>query len=650
MTRQGIRVTMRGGAESRAPRAVGIWVRVSTEEQAQGDSPKHHELRARMYAESRGWTVVELYDLSGWSGKSVMEHPETKRMLADLHGKRISGLIFSKLARLARNTRELLDFADIFREADADLISLQEAIDTSTPAGRLFYTILAAMAHWEREEIADRVAASVPIRAKLGKPTGGAAPFGYRWKDDRLEIDAQEAPVRRRIYELFLTERRLKTVARLLNEAGHRTRKGALFTHTTVERLIRDPTAKGLRRANYTKSLGEGKKWVLKPESEWVTSTVSAIIDEALWAECNRLLDERRQGERPGPKPVHLFTGLVSCVCGQKMYVPSNTPKYVCYGCRNKVPEADLEAVFVEQLRGLLLSPEALAEHLAAADTRLGEQEALLKSLEGEHRSSCEEGEKLYRLYLAGGLSPQGFGERNRPLEARLGELEEEIPRLQGEIDFRKMQRLNEAHIVAEARDLYTRWNDLAFEERRTLVENLMERVTVGKDEIAFDLRDLPALRETVAEGARKDMAALPFCHLTIAGPRPDRFAGKPRNLAEHLRKHRMGEGSTQAQACGTLGVDPDTLSGWERGQRQPSVWQWPAIVAYLGYEPWRPPGTLGETIRARRFALGLSQRELGQSLGLDPGTVSAWERSCPRRRTTRARRILEAWLKGSFE
>jgi site-specific DNA recombinase len=227
--------------------------------------------------------VQAVYDIAGVSGKAVMEHAETKRMLDDVKQGRISGLIFSKLARLTRNARELMDFSDFFRDHSADLISLQENIDTGTPSGRLFYNMVAVMAQWEREEIVDRVRASISVRAKLGKPLNGKAPFGYHWKEKKLLPHPEEGPVRRLMYELFAQHGRKKTVARILTDRGCRTRDGSKWSDTSVGRLIQDPTAKGIHRSNYTRRAAGDKPWALKPEHEWILTPVEALISEELW-------------------------------------------------------------------------------------------------------------------------------------------------------------------------------------------------------------------------------------------------------------------------------------------------------------------------------------------------------------------------------
>lgn len=117
---------------------VGIWTRVSTDIQVKDESPEHHELRAKQYINAKGWDLVKIYRLDGVNGKTVMEHPETIRMLKDVRSGEINGLVFSKLSRLARSTKELLELADIFKSAKANLVSISENIDTSTPSGMLF--------------------------------------------------------------------------------------------------------------------------------------------------------------------------------------------------------------------------------------------------------------------------------------------------------------------------------------------------------------------------------------------------------------------------------------------------------------------------------------------------------------------------------
>lgn len=483
------------------PKAVGIWIRVSTEDQVRGESPEHHERRARAYADAKGWHVVEVYRLEAVSGKSVMGHVEAHRMLADVRGGRISALIFSKLARLARNTRELLEFAEIFRGCGADLVSLQEAIDTSSPAGRLFFTVIAAMAQWEREEISERVAASVPVRAKMGKPTGGAAIYGYRWRNKKLEPDPEEAPIRRLVYELYAEHRRKKTVARALNERGYRTRNGSMFSDTTITRLIEDETAKGQHRANYTRTDDRTKSWATKPESEWVYTEVEPIVSQELWATCNRISTGNRS-RPPAKKPTHLFAGYAWCECGTKMYVWVQTPKYRCPKCHNKIPIGDLEAVFRDQLRSFLVSTDEIRAHAEAANELIREKSRLIDAGVAELKRLEVEIDKCFDLYGEGKVDGDGFQRKHQPLHERRIQLEAEMPKLQAEIDVFRIGALSQEETLIEARDLWSRWDALSPEEKRGIVETITDRIVVGKEDVEIALLHIPTRLNDVGKAS----------------------------------------------------------------------------------------------------------------------------------------------------
>jgi len=486
---------------------IGIWIRVSTDFQVKDESPEHHEKRARLYAEAKSWEIVEVYRLDAISGKSVMEQPETKRMLHDIKKGHITALIFSKLARLARNTKELLEFADIFKEHTADLVSLAENIDTSSPAGRLFFTIIAAMAQWEREEISSRISASVPIRAGMGKPLGGQAAYGYKWEDKKYLIDETEVPVRRLMYELFLKYKRKKTTADELNKLGYRTRGGALFTDATIGRLLRDPSAKGSRRANYTQSKGVHKDYTLKPSEEWVIVPCPPIISEELWNEVNALLDkQQRKYTRLGPRPIHLLAGFVQCTCGKKMYIYHRNNVYQCKPCKRSIPSADLDEIYHMQLKEFLV-PNDTAAYQERILADLQEKEALLHSTKTEEAQLRKKSSVLLELRFSGDIAPATFVAEHRPIEERLQQLAEQLPQLETDITLLNVHAVSSDTVLAEAYDLYTQWPTLTFDEKRAIVELITDTITIDQHDITISLTHLPTPH--FSERAEKDIKSL---------------------------------------------------------------------------------------------------------------------------------------------
>jgi len=492
---------------------VGIWIRVSTEDAAKGDSPETHEKRARLYAEAKGWDVVTVYHLEGLTGKSVMGYAETKRMLDDIRNGTITGLVFSKLARLARNTKELIEFSEIFQTEDAALISLEEAIDTSTPAGRLFYTMIAALAQWDREEIVSRIVASIPIRAKLGKNIGGQPSLGYKWEGKEVVIDEQFAPVRKLVYELFLKHKRKKTVARVLNDQGYRTRgsknvPGKMFTDTTISRLLRDPMAKGERIANRTDSMGGKKNYTLKPTSEWVITQCPAIISEDLWNECNTILDQiEKKRKRVGPQTKTLLAGYVECqTCHKKMYVyhQTNNPAYTCSKCKTRIPSADLDDIFKDQLKAFLLTDTSVSEYLQKLDLQLQEKQKLLFVVREERQKLKKKMEEMVNMRVAGEWNRETFVEHFKPLEERIMQIDHQLPEMEAEVDYLRMQHNSSDTVLYEAKDLYSRWDDLTFEDKRTIVEVITDVITVGKQDIYIKLSYLPTKSPKAAVPTQK--------------------------------------------------------------------------------------------------------------------------------------------------
>jgi DNA invertase Pin-like site-specific DNA recombinase len=177
-----------------AARRVALYARVSTT----GQTAENQLLALRSFATARGWTITEYVD-QGQSGAKE-RRPALDALLAAVRARRVDLVACVKLDRLARSVHHLVALVREFEVLGVDLVVLDQAIDTTTPAGRLLFHVLAAISEFERDLIRDRVLAGLR-RAKSQ---------GVRLGRPRVLVD------RARAERLLAAGQSLRTVARAL--------------------------------------------------------------------------------------------------------------------------------------------------------------------------------------------------------------------------------------------------------------------------------------------------------------------------------------------------------------------------------------------------------------------------------------------------
>lgn len=146
-----------------------IYARVSTDQQNTGAQLR--ELRE--YCKRRGWRITGEFVDEGISGAKD-SRPELNRLMADAHKRRFDAVVVWKFDRFARSVSHLLRALETFNSLGIAFVSLSESIDTSTPAGKMVFTVLGAVAELERSLIGERVRAGLRNAKakgiKLGRP------------------------------------------------------------------------------------------------------------------------------------------------------------------------------------------------------------------------------------------------------------------------------------------------------------------------------------------------------------------------------------------------------------------------------------------------------------------------------------------------
>jgi DNA invertase Pin-like site-specific DNA recombinase len=148
---------------------VAIYARVSTVNHGQDVSMQTRELR--QFAEARGWRMAGEYIDAGVSGTKD-SRPELNRLMADAHKRRFDVVCVWRFDRFARSVSHLLRALETFKALGIDFVSYSEQMDTSTPAGKMVFTVLGAVAELERSLIVERVRAGLRNARAKGKSPG----------------------------------------------------------------------------------------------------------------------------------------------------------------------------------------------------------------------------------------------------------------------------------------------------------------------------------------------------------------------------------------------------------------------------------------------------------------------------------------------
>ncbi len=308
-----------------------IYTRVSTAAQTEGYSLEAQQERLREYADYKNLEIAGEYCDAGKSGKSIAGRPAFLKMLDDISSEKdnISFVLVFKLSRFGRNAADILKSLQLLEDYEVDLICVEDAIDSSTPGGKLTLTILSAVAEIERENINVQFMAGKMQKLLNGGWPGGAVPYGYRSVNKELAIEPSEAEIVRLIFEKYIQDDgTLNGVAIWLNDSGYRRfNKGEEkpFTYDFIVNVLDNPTYHGKLLYNRRTNL-KGVKRKPKDIVE-VDGIHEAIISEDLWQQvrAKREATSVNNEKMDEPDRVSLLSGLIKCpACGTGLIASKN--------------------------------------------------------------------------------------------------------------------------------------------------------------------------------------------------------------------------------------------------------------------------------------------------------------------------------------
>ena len=281
---------------------------------------------------------------------------------------RVDVVVVYKIDRLSRALMDFAKLVEVFDRNNVTFVSVTQSFNTTTSMGRLTLNILLSFAQFEREVIGERIRDKFAASRKKGMWMGGFVPLGYDVKDRKLIVNEAEAATVRMIFERFIKIGSATELVRKLRAENVRGKQGKVVDKGYIYKLL-----------NNRVYIGEAvHKGVAYPGEH------QAIIDRTLWDRVHAILREspRRRAANTRAQTPALLKGLIFGPTGRAMtpahtrkggklyryYVSTDVLKRDADACPvRRLPAAEIESAVVDQLRGLLRTPEIIVGTWRAA-------------------------------------------------------------------------------------------------------------------------------------------------------------------------------------------------------------------------------------------------------------------------------------------
>lgn len=460
-----------------------IYIRVSTQEQAsEGFSLPAQTQKLRAYCESQDWRVADVYADEGFSAKDT-ERPSLQRLMQDISNRQIDVVLVYKLDRLTRSVSDLYELLRWFDKYDVGFKSATEVFDTTTAIGRLFITMVAAMAQWERETIGERVSVGMAQKALEGKRVTASAPFGYIKRDDTLVVHEAEAEIVREVFRKYISGHGLHRLQKWLQSTDV---GGRIADPHTIAYMLENPVYIGKLRWGFRSSKSHQEVIITDGDHP-------PIIDDETWQLAQATRGRRRRASPRAGTGLFPFTGILYCSqCGGKM-VGYHGRKYRYYRCGNhrlntcraKMVRCDvMEPVII----GLL--DEMSRESLTRGTPPASIANACTKNRDVDRARSLLEARKrrLWDAYERATITLQELSQRLQRIEQAECKLDVDELNAPEEEPSDRASRPSAAEAAGRFK---VGWELLQPLQRKELARALIERIDVDHKHIQVELKQM---------------------------------------------------------------------------------------------------------------------------------------------------------------